>query len=155
MKEEKVESYLNAFPLELMESVLALSTKNKWAVFLSLIKEGEMSFTEIKDTFGANSNTLTPILKSLADGGLISKKVNKLADLGDRRKTFYSPTKFGLRFVNALCDVYLPPQMSKVAPVHEDGTTEPYIVTYDTSVMDIDHITEGKKLIMNFDYLEA
>jgi len=123
-----IEHYINEVPVEIRETVMELSSDQKWAVYLALVKEGRRNFTEMKDLFKANPNTMNLILKSLVAGGVVGRKV-QVKDIGDRRKIYYEPTPLGFRFLNALYDVILPPLVSTreimdyvdFSPVELDG----------------------------------
>jgi DNA-binding MarR family transcriptional regulator len=100
--------YLGMVPLEVREAVSALSDDLRWAVYIALATEGEKYFTELKEEFGANPNTMTTVLKALVGGGLVARRV-RTGDVGDRRKIYYALTPAGGRLFTALYDVALPP----------------------------------------------
>lgn len=101
--------YLGMVPLEVREAVSALSDDLRWAVYIALATEGEKYFTELKEEFGANPNTMTTALKALVGGGLVARQV-RTGDVGDRRKIYYALTPAGSRLFAALYDVALPPR---------------------------------------------
>jgi len=101
--------YLDIVPLEVREAVSALSDDLRWAVYIALATEGEKYFTELKEEFGANPNTMTTALKALVGGGLVARQV-RTGDVGDRRKIYYALTPAGSRLFAALYDVALPPR---------------------------------------------
>jgi len=112
--------YLGMVPLEVREAVSALSDDLRWAVYIALATEGEKYFTELKEEFGANPNTMTTALKGLVGGGLVVRQV-RTGDIGDRRKIYYALTPAGIRLFAALYDVALPsrrltrdPELSRV-----------------------------------------
>lgn len=108
---EVVGQYLDMVPLEIREMVKALSSDQKWAVYIVLVTEGRKNFTELKELFDTNPNTMTTILKALVDGGLVARKVD-VRDAGDRRKVYYEPTSVGRRLLIALYEGCLPPVCS-------------------------------------------
>ena len=101
--------YLDIVPLEVREAVSALSGDLRRAVYIALATEGEKYFTELKDEFGVNPNTITIALKALVDGGLVTRKV-RTGDIDDRRKVYYTLTPAGSRLFVALYDIALPPR---------------------------------------------
>lgn len=89
-------------PEELRGAVKALSDDKRWAVFIALVKEGEMNFNKIKDIFGAHPQELDRILKSLTSAGLVKKFAKNLCDVGYRGRAFYAATEFGKDFLEVL-----------------------------------------------------
>lgn len=77
-------------------------------VYVALVLEGRRYFSEIKDEFKANPNTIGPVLKALVDSGLVARKIAKFEDFADKRKVFYEPTDLGLRLFWVLSDVAIP-----------------------------------------------
>lgn len=117
MNEEVVERYLNLVPLEIREAFNALSSDQRWAVYIALTAEGRKYFNELKEQFGANPNTMAPILKDLVNSGLVARKV-QTKDIGDRRKIYYEPTAVGTNLLTTVYDDLLPeyPQQSMKNP---------------------------------------
>ncbi len=108
MDQEKVKQYANMVPLEIKIPARALTTDPRWALFLFLVTNGEKRFNEIQREFDANPNDITPVLKALVGGGLVKKYAKDHESFIDNRATFYRPTKLGLKYLHALCDVVLP-----------------------------------------------
>lgn len=102
MNQDVVNRYLSEVPIELRNSVKALSNNNKWAVFIALIIEGEKNFTSLKDLFDFHPEELNRSLKSLKSGGLIRKYVTSLDDVGKPNGTFYAPTDLGRNLLDSL-----------------------------------------------------
>ena len=93
-------------PLEVREAVKVFRRSAPGGI--ALATEGEKYFTELKDEFGANPNTITIALKALVDGGLVTRKI-RTGDIGDRRKVYYALTPAGSRLFAALYEITLPP----------------------------------------------
>lgn len=108
MEQAVVERYLNEVPYEARAAVMGLSSDLRWAVYVALVLEGRRYFSEIKDEFRANPNTIGPVLKALVDSGLVARKIAKFEDFADKRKVFYEPTDLGLRLFWVLSDVAIP-----------------------------------------------
>lgn len=113
MKEEMTRHYLNHMPVEMREAIKELHSDNKWAIFIALTLEEKKYFNEIKTLFDANPNTIDTILKSLVASGLITKKVERLSDAGNRERSYYTATPFGHKLLDTLYEVVLPPLSSK------------------------------------------
>jgi len=88
MDEKVVKMFANEIPIEIRNAVKALSDDRRWAVFIALMKEGRMSFNELKNLFNAHPETLNRILKSLKAGGLIRQFVVSFEDLGNRKRSY-------------------------------------------------------------------
>ena len=108
MEQAVVEKFLDEVPYEARAAVTELNSDLRWAVYVALVIEGRKYFNEIKEEFKANPNTIGPVLKGLADGGLVTRKIAKLEDFADKRKVFYEPTALGLRLFRVLNDVVIP-----------------------------------------------
>ncbi len=119
MEQTVVEKFLNEVPYEARAAVRELNSDLRWAVYIALTLEGRKYFSEIKDEFKANPNTIGPILKGLVDGGLVARKIAKFEDFADKRKVFYEPTDLGLRLFRVLNDVAIPE--GRAPPVSRAG----------------------------------
>ncbi len=109
MDEHAVKHYLDQVPVEIREAVMELDTPHKWAIYIALTIDGDKYFNQLKKQFKANPNTIDKILKSLVASGLVARKVQQLADIGDTNKTYYTTTKFGEKLLTNLYEVVLPP----------------------------------------------
>ncbi len=108
MEQAVVEKFLNEVPYEARAAVMELNSDLRWAVYIALVLEGRKYFSEIKEEFKANPNTIGPVLKGLVDGGLVARRIAKFEDFADKRKVFYEPTDLGLRLFEVLNDVAIP-----------------------------------------------
>ncbi|WP_332449991.1 hypothetical protein [Methanoculleus sp.] len=108
MEQAVVEKYLNEVPYEARAAVMGLSNDLRWAVYVALVLEGRKYFSEIKDEFKANPNTIGPALKALVDSGLVTRKIARFEDFADKRKVFYEPTDLGMRLFRVLNDIAIP-----------------------------------------------
>ena len=102
MKEQVMIPYLEMVPEELRRMVMSLSDDKHWAVYIAVLKHEKMSFGEIKAEFDEHPQTISNILKDLAQGGLVIKKAKSLAEMTDQKKTYYVPTDAGEWFVRTL-----------------------------------------------------
>ncbi|MDG6251568.1 hypothetical protein [Methanocalculus sp.] len=125
MDECMQKQYLERVPVEIRDAIQSISTDAVWAVFIAVTFEGESYFTELKDRFSANPREMDRILKKLVDGGLVARKVQKLEDIGDRRKVYYETTRFGRKLLYTLYDIALPPEEpAAIAAGTETGETK-------------------------------
>lgn len=124
MKTDVIERYIDAMPEEAVDSMIALSSKQRWAVLLALIIKERMYFNEIKDEFGAAPEQVDRILKHLVAGGFVSRRVGNLGDIGDRGKTFYTPTPLARSVIKEVADAFLPPE-----PVILPSSAPPFAMT--------------------------
>lgn len=122
MDKIKIEEYLEKFPIEIREPIMALNTDQKWALFIALTLDKEMYFNEIRRVFNGNANTVDTNLKALVASGLIAKKVKKIADIKNQEKTYYHATEFGKQFLYTLSEIGLPkiPEMPAYHALKED-----------------------------------
>lgn len=125
MDEHVQKQYLETVPIEIRDAIQSISTDAVWAVFIAVTLEGESYFTELKNRFSANPREMDRILKKLVDGGLVARKVQKLEDIGDRRKVYYETTRFGRKLLYTLYDIALPPEeAAAIAAGTETGETK-------------------------------
>jgi DNA-binding HxlR family transcriptional regulator len=119
MDEHAVQHYLDQVPVEIREAVMELDTPQKWAIYIAVTVDGDTYFNQLKKQFRANPNTIDKALKSLVAGGLVARKVQHLADIGDTKKTYYASTTLGKRLLAGLYEVALPPlaRQPAAAPV--------------------------------------
>ncbi|KAF1078646.1 helix-turn-helix domain-containing protein [Methanogenium sp. MK-MG] len=107
MEEVVMKKYLEMVPDELREMVCGLSDEKHWALYIAVLKNEMMTFSEIKTEFDEHQQTLSNILKDLAKAGLIIKKANTLEKMADKRKSFYTPTDAGEIFIECLMESML------------------------------------------------
>lgn len=104
MDDAKMKIYLDKVPREIRNSIKQLNNDKNWAIYLALMFEGRKSFTELKDEFDANSNEINRALDALSNGGLISNRIDKMSDIGNRRKYLYYSTTHGRKLLHCLFD---------------------------------------------------
>jgi len=158
MDKEKIEEYLEKFPIEIRELVMALNTDQKWALFIALTLDKEMYFNEIKKVFKGNANTIDVNLKALVASGLIAKRVKIIADITNQEKTYYYATELGKDFLYNLSEIGLPNTSDKTNYSISKEEEERYkyksvmkaklLRNFDISLSD----TKRKKFITRTDY---
>lgn len=104
MDEEKMNAYLNKIPREIRHSIKQLDNDRNWAIYLAIMFEGRKSFNDLKVEFDANSNEVNRALTALTEGGLISRRIEKLSDIGKQKKSLYYSTTHGRILLNCLFD---------------------------------------------------
>lgn len=123
MKHDVIERYLNMMPEESVDSMIELAREQRWAFLLALITKKRMYFNEIKQEFGADPAQVDAILKHLVAGGFVARRVMDLNEMGDRRKTYYTPTPLAHAVVKAITDAFLPPEPAQMVPKSASYTT--------------------------------
>lgn len=108
LNEEKVADYLELVLPEIRDAVAGLSKDTHWAVFIALLENGDMWFTEIKSEFALESTQLTRILRDLGRAGLVQQYTRDLREIGSRARSFYRVTPIGRDFIESLMDRFLP-----------------------------------------------
>lgn len=116
MKHDVLERYLDSMPEEAVDSMLELANEQRWAFLLALIAKKRMYFTEIKEEFGAESSQVDTALKHLVAGGFVARRVGDLGEIGDKGRTFYTPTPLAYAVVKAVTDAFLPPEPVLLTP---------------------------------------
>ena len=118
MRDEVMKKYLKMVPEELREMVSGLSDDKHWALYIALLENEKMTFGELKGEFSEHQQTLSNMLKDLANAGLVIKKADRLKDMADKKKSFYTPTDAGEVFIESLMDNMLSPEKNK-KPYHK------------------------------------
>lgn len=108
LKEEKVQDYLELVPLEIRDATSGLSNDTHWAVFIALLENDDMWFTQIKSEFGLESTQLVRILRNLGRAGLVQQYTSDLREIKSRARSFYRVTPIGRDFIESLMDRVLP-----------------------------------------------
>lgn len=126
MREVVTKKYLEMVPDELREMTMALSDDKHWALYIALLKNEEMTFTEIKTEFGEHPQTLSNILKDLSRGGLVIKKAKSLDEITDRSKSYYVATEVGELFIECLMNNMVSGKRSKKAGISSSNSMEKY-----------------------------
>ena len=111
MHDEAISKYLDEIPAEIRDAVSELSSSQRWAVFLAILKE-DRYFNELKHELGISAEQLDNLLRRLVIGGLVYKKVASPSQIGDRKKTYYTITPSGKILIRSLLDGFLPESRS-------------------------------------------
>ena len=111
MYDEAINKYLDEIPDEIRDAVSELSSAQRWAVFLAILKE-DRYFNELKRELGISAEQLDNILRRLVIGGLVYKEMASPAEIGDQKKTYYTITPSGKNLVRSLLEGFLPESRS-------------------------------------------
>ena len=112
MRDEAVSEYLGAIPSEIRDAVSELSSPQRWAVFLAILKE-DRYFNVLRRELGISAEQLDNILCRLVTCGLVFKEMESTAGIGDRKKTRYIVTPAGEKIVRCLLEGFLPESPSQ------------------------------------------
>ena len=77
MNSSKLSSYVNEMPDEARLLLKGLSDESSLGIIIALLKNGKMSFNEMKEEFELSSSSLTNRLNELQDGNLITNFYEK------------------------------------------------------------------------------
>lgn len=108
MDQEALKNALARMPIEIRIPIKKLKNDQNWAVYLTLLFDYPMYYTQLEERLGANPTEINRALKDLVSGGLIDRQPETLSDIGNSRKTFYSPTPHGKKLYNFLIDAFEP-----------------------------------------------
>jgi DNA-binding MarR family transcriptional regulator len=122
---EGKEKYLQLVPWEIRHMVTGLSDDRHWAVYLALLENERMTFREIRDEFGFHQQTVSNLLRDLAQTGFVMKRSETVEDMADRRRGYYQVTRNGKRFIKCLMDEFLPAQSAKKRSAPDDSKPVP------------------------------
>lgn len=118
MDPEVIARFCEEVPSEIRDAITPLKDEKAWAVFIALLKNGPMTFGQIKNTFGTDSSgDIDKYLKSLKRGGLIVKQASEISAIGDPLRSMYTPTIIGRSLMKAFFDGLIPhPKPSEDIP---------------------------------------
>lgn len=106
MNNKVINGYLDRIPSEIRDAVSELSSTQRWIVFLAILKE-DRYFNELKRELGISAEQLDNILRRLVIGGLVFKEMRSPAEIGDRKKIYYTVTPIGKNLVRGLLEGFL------------------------------------------------
>ncbi len=108
---KKIEEYANEMPSELRRAIEALNDDFRLAIFFALLKNGDLSFSQIMTELEIprkDSSILSHHLKILEKGAIIKNDYAKKEDVDSH--SFYDLTEFGEDILNSLMDTLAAPQ---------------------------------------------
>lgn len=101
-----IDRYAQEVPRDIRRATESLSGNEEYAVIVYLLKEGDKSFTQIKEEFDFHQNTLSRVLSKLQRGGLILRR--ETVEKGERYDAKYTVTSFAKRVFDGLFDSVQP-----------------------------------------------
>ena len=107
---KKIEEYASEMPIEFRKAIGALNDDFRLAIFFVLLKNGNISFTQIMNELEIPrkaSSVLSHHLKILEKGALIKNEYAKKE--GTDSHSFYDLTEFGEDILNGLMDTLAVP----------------------------------------------
>lgn len=129
MDSEVIDNCLKEVPFEIRAAVKPLSKDKTWAVFIIILKRGNLRFNEIKEFFNTGSpGEIDRILKSLAAAGLIAKRASDFNNLGEPSGYSYCPTYLGKSVISALFHGVFPSH-EKTSDIPVPATTSSFPVS--------------------------
>lgn len=108
---KKIEEYANEMPSELRRAIEALNDDFRLAIFFVLLKNGDLSFSQIMTELEIprkDSSILSHHLKILEKGALVKNEYTKKEGIDSH--SFYDLTEFGEEILNSLMDTLAVPQ---------------------------------------------
>jgi len=123
---------LDVFPDEIRMVIKALSHEIRQAIMIQLMKNGELSFSELHKRLNISKVKLNNHLKNLFSSGLIDHYYKH--ELGDPRYSYYSLSKLGKRIINNLIKSFIPPApITEISPA--EGKHKKYFFMYNMDTL--------------------
>jgi DNA-binding HxlR family transcriptional regulator len=144
-KEE--EKYLKLVPEEIRWMVSGLSDDRHWALFIALLENEKMTFSQIKEEFGEHPQTLTNRLKDLTQAGLVIKKAKSPEDMTDKKRGFYAPTELGEIMVDSIMQGILSPHKKSCISQKLE-----YTAVAEPEATYFSNISSSKKIDLNYGF---
>lgn len=101
-----MEDIIKTIPIEIRSVLNILSDENRLALVILLLKEGEMSFSELRNHSGLAKNTLSHHLKTLTQAALVSNYYRKRE--GTNEFSYYSATDHAKDCVDGIIGIFQP-----------------------------------------------
>ncbi|WP_254547208.1 winged helix-turn-helix transcriptional regulator [Halomarina pelagica] len=105
MTTHTVRNTADKLPFEIRAAVSAFDNGTRQAIMITLLNEGKLRFSELRDSLSdedeqLHNQTLTNALEALQEGGLVDKRVADTA--GEQVRSYYEVSEYGERFVDCL-----------------------------------------------------
>lgn len=98
---DNILQYANEIPGEIRSVIKGLNSETRLAIIVVLMKNGQMTFSELKKSLALNSSSLSNHLSILQDGGL----VNNFLEWKNNSYSYYTPTDIAKRILESLFDI--------------------------------------------------
>ncbi len=106
-KSKRCEEYTRELPEEIIQIIRSLNNPIRQAILVLLNKEGELSFSRIKERLKLDKITLNNHLKNLYGAGLIDHYFRH--EFGNQEYSYYAVTTLGRRVLSNLIEALIPP----------------------------------------------
>ena len=120
----KLSEFSNRIPFEIKSLLKGLSGDDRLGILITLMKNGKMTFNEMKENFGLHSSSLSNHLTALQNGSLVENFYEKSDERGF---SFYQVTDIPEAVFDALFDIMYKPVTELdvyTAELEPDETTE-------------------------------
>ena len=112
----EIKEYSDEIPFEIKTLLKGLSNDDRLGILIALMKNGKMTFKEMKEKFGFHSSSLSNHLTVLQDGNLVENFYEKRDEKGF---SYYDVTDIPETVFGALFNI-----LYKTAPEAEEYPTE-------------------------------
>jgi predicted transcriptional regulator len=115
---EKVLRIAKEIPVEIRSVIKGLNDDARLAILLLLMKNGKMTFTELKNSLNLNSSSLSADLSLLQDGGLVAN----FLEWKNKSYSYYIITNLAKSVLRSLFDtvVKLPDEPKQVSTLDQE-----------------------------------
>jgi DNA-binding transcriptional ArsR family regulator len=103
--------HVNEIPKEIRSVIKGLNNETRLAIIVVLMKNGRMTFSELKESLELNSSSLSNHLSVLQDGGL----VNNFLEWKENSYSYYTPTDIANRVLESLFNIVMQTPVSPKA----------------------------------------
>jgi len=98
----ELDEILKNIPREIWKPITTLSNKKRWAIFMFVAENDEVTFNDIKIRFNAKPQQISNILIDFINVGFVLKFSKSPSEIGNRKRIFYSVSPKGKNFLEAL-----------------------------------------------------
>jgi DNA-binding HxlR family transcriptional regulator len=109
--------HANEIPKEVRSVIKGLNNETRLAIIVVLMKNGKMTFSELKESLALNSSSLSNHLSILQDGGL----VNNVLEWKENSYSYYTPTDIANRVLESLFNIVV--QTPRPSPISDSSST--------------------------------
>jgi DNA-binding HxlR family transcriptional regulator len=101
---------LDSIPTEIRTALKVFSDDTRFAIVLTLLKDGNMSFSELADSLGIEKNILSHHLKTLVQSAFVKNYYDKKDNTSDY--SFYASTTLSRDIIDRLFGIMEPTKSS-------------------------------------------
>ena len=118
---EKVTQLANEIPTEIKDAVKGLDDDTRLAILVLLLKDGKMTFSQLKDTLHLNSSSLSSNLSVLQNGGLVTN----MLEWKNKSYSYYMATNLTKSIIRSLFDLIIDYAKTPVAAGGKESSLKP------------------------------